>query len=388
MKNSLDDIQRFCDEAAALVKAGLPLDGIAGTSSRVSANKLQALVEGVQKQTADGKSVAEVIDAVDSKTERLVTATVAAGLASGKLQHGLEMLGDVAADVKVIRQRLKAALVYPAIVMVIAAGLFSFFIRHFLVVTAEAMQEPYGSLSPVLQTLLAWDQQYSWWPIAIPIVIVLLVVIPIFCRPAGIINLRGTENLMKLIPGVRPVLTSLQFYHASRVLSLLIHHGVPLNEALVIAGTCSERTGLNAAFRKAAKNLEAGETLSGSTSSNAIPAGETLANETQSEKAKLGKRISGKLDAVWKPGQLPPLLAVALKESNGSEARLKLSLTGVTSHYHRRLQTGLMILRQYVPVGLTVFLAGTTVLLYSVAVFWPMVELYSSFVQEGDINNQ
>lgn len=363
MQNSLDDIKIFCDEAAALVKAGLPLDGIAGTSSKVSARRLQTLVEDVQKQTADGKSVSQIIDSVDSKTERLITATVAAGLASGQLQYGLEMLGDVAADVKVMRQRLKAALIYPAVIMVIAAGLFSFFIRHFLVVTATAMQQPYGSLSPVLQTLVTWDQQYWWWPISIPIAMVLLVVIPLFCNPAGIINLRGTENLVKLIPGVRPVLTSLQFYHASRILSLLIHNNVPLNEALIIAGTCSERTGLNFAFRKVAKDLESGKPISG-----------TQSSESQNQG--------------WRSGQLPPLLAVALKDSDSSEARLKLSLTGVTSHYHRRLETGLMILRQYVPVGLTVFLAGTTVLLYSVAVFWPMVELYNSFVQEGDLRIQ
>ena len=358
MQKTPEDTKLFCDEAAALVRAGLPLDGMAGTSSRVSAGKLQTLVETVQRQIADGKSVAEVIDSAPSATERLVTATVAAGLASGKLQDSLEMLGDVASDVKLIRQRLKAALMYPALIMVIACGLFAFFIRHFLVATTQAMHGPQSSLSPVLATLLEWDQVYWWWPLGIPIAMVLLVVIPLFCRPAGIINLRGTENLVKLIPGVRAVLTSLQFYHASRVLSLLIHNSVPLSEALVISGTCSERAGLNSAFRKAAGDLESGDLASAG------------------------------IDQMWKSGQLPPLLAVALKDSNGSEQRLKLSLTGVTSHYHRRLETGLLILRQYVPVGLTVFVAGTTVLLYSVSVFWPMVELYTSFVQEGDLEIQ
>lgn len=358
MQKSLEDIKLYCDEAAALVRAGLPLDGIAGTSSRLTASKLLTVVESVQQQTANGKSVTEIIDSADSATERLVTATVAAGLASGQLEHSLEMLGDVAADVKQIRQRLKAALIYPALIMVIACGLFAFFIRHFLVATASAMHSPPGSLSPVLQTLLEWDQQFWWWPIAVPVAMVLLVVVPLFCRPAGIIQLRGTEKLVKLIPGVCPVLTSLQFYHASRVLSLLVHNSVPLSPALVIAGTCSERTGLNSAFRKAAVDLESGN---------------------------LG---NAKIHQMWKSGQLPPLLAVALKNSDGSEQRLKLSLTGVTSHYHRRLETGMVILRQYVPIGLTVFLAGTTVLLYSVAVFWPMVELYTSFVQEGELGIQ
>lgn len=358
MQNSPDNIKLFCDEAAALVRAGLPLDGIAGTSSRLSATKLKAIVESVQQQTANGASTTEVIDAASSAPDRLVTATVAAGLASGKLEHSLEMLGDVASDVKQIRQRLKAALIYPAFIMIIATGLFTFFIRHFLVATAQAMQTPESSLSPVLQMLFNWDQQFWWWPILVPVAMVLLVVVPFFCRPAGVIQLRGTEKLVKLIPGVPAVLTSLQFYHASRVLSLLIHQNVPLNAALVIAGTCSERTGLNAAFREAARDLEAGELA-----------------ET-------------KIDRLWKSGRLPPLLAVALKNSDGSEQRLQLSLTGVTSHYHRRLETGMTILRQYVPIGLTIFLAGTTVLLYSVAVFWPMVELYTNIVQEGDLGIQ
>ncbi len=358
MQKPLEDIKLFCDEASALVRAGLPLDGIASTSSRLSATKLKVLVESIQQQTANGESIAEIIDATKSAPDRLVTATVAAGLASGKLEHSLEMLGDVAADVKQIRQRLKSALIYPALIMVIATGLFTFFIRHFLVATAQAMRTPESSLSPILQTLFNWDQQFWWWPSMIPVAMLLLVVAPVFYRPAGIIQLRGTEKLVKLIPGVPSVLTSLQFYHASRVLALLIHQNVPLNTALVIAGTCSERTGLKAAFREAAQHLEAGE----------------LADS--------------KIQQLWKRGQLPPLLAVALKNSDSSEQRLKLSLTGVTSHYHRRLETGMTILRQYVPIGLTIFLAGTTVLLYSVAVFWPMAELYTSIMQEGDLGIQ
>ncbi|MEP3481654.1 MAG: type II secretion system F family protein [Fuerstiella sp.] len=358
MQKSLEDIKLFCDEASALVRAGLPLDGIAGTSSRLSATKLKALVESIQQQTANGEPIAKIIDATRSAPDRLVTATVAAGLASGKLEHSLEMLGDVAADVRQVRQRLKSALIYPASIMVIATGLFAFFIRHFLVATAQALLTSKGSLSPVLQTLFDWDQQFWWWPIMVPLAMVLVVVVPLFCRPAGIIQLRGTEKLVKLIPGVSGVLTSLQFYHASRVLSLLIHQNVPLNTALVISGACSERTGLNAAFREAAQRLEAGE----------------LADS--------------KIQGLWKHGQLPPLITVALKNSNCSEQRLKLSLTGVTSHYHRRLETGMTILRQYVPIGLTIFVAGTTVLLYSVAVFWPMVELYANIIQEGDLGTQ
>lgn len=359
MQTSLEDIKELCDEASALVKVGLPLDGLSAFSSESAGNEIRGIVQQVQEQTASGKSVAQIIDATPQGPERLLTAAVAGGLASGRLEASLEMLGDVASDMLQIRHRLTAALIYPIIIIVIASGLTWLITTQLFFRLAQATQGAFGGLSPTLRTvvttLLDWHQQFPWWPLAVPVAVAASLVIPLFLNRSGIVGMRGPEKLLLLIPGVRSVLTSLQFYHASRVLSLLIDNNISLADALAISAACSERSGLRDAFKKAANDLNNGQ----------------LAQT--------------RIDQLWQSGQLPPLIAVALKDSNGSEQQLKLSLTGVTSHYQRRLDAGMLVLRQYVPVGLTVILGGTTVLLYAIAVFWPIVAFYTSIVQEGDV---
>lgn len=362
MPTSLQDIHQFCDEATALIKAGLPLEGVSAFSSRSAGQHLQAAIEDVQKQTAAGKSVSEIIDSKPKGPGRLVTAAIAGGLSAGRLETSLEMLGDVASDMLKIRQRLRSALIYPILIMVIASGLTWLITVRLLSVLSDGTKDGLGSFSPALKTVVAtfldWNRQFPNWPLVIPAAVLAFIVVPFFLRRSGIVGLRGPEKLLLLIPGVRSVMTSLQFFHTSRVLSLLIQNNIPLPDALAISGACSERAGLNSAFRKAAADL---------------------AN---------GKLSDGRIDGMWKSGQLPPLIAVALKDSNGSEQQLKLTLSGVTAHYQRRLESGMLILRQYVPIGLTVFLGGTTVLVYAIIVFWPVFSFYTSIVQEGSMGLQ
>lgn len=354
MPNPLEEIKLFSEETRAIVRAGLPLDGLPGSSSAAARKTLGNVVSEIRGKTDNGLALSEIVDQVpDSK--KMMVACVAAGLKSGRLEQSLELLGDVATDVLEIRRRIRAALVYPCVIILIATGLFWLISRVFLHVISKAVQTGGGGFSRALEQLLVWDRQYSWWPWLIPVSMLLFVIVPFFCRPRGLLSLRGPEKLMLLIPGVSWLLTNLQFYTASRIFSLLVHNQVPLADSLVIAGASSEHAGLNRSFRAAAQLSERGEL-----------------DELQ-------------IDDLWKSGSLPPLLAVALKDSQGSEDRLKRTLSGVTSHYLRRLDSGLQALRDYVPVGLTVFLAGTAVLLFAIAIFWPMVEFYSSIIEDASL---
>ena len=151
---------------------------------------------------------------------------------------------------------------------------------------------------------------------------------------------------MYLIPGVRGTVRELRFYNLARILSLLVERDLPLNDALRLSGACSGSKYLEAACMEAANRVERGE----------LPG------------------ISDSRE--WNPGDLPPLLAVGVRQAVLHEEQLTQRLSGIVGYYRRRLHTSLVWLQSVVPVALLMVIAGTAVILYSLTVFWPVVQIF------------
>jgi type II secretory pathway component PulF len=80
---------------------------------------------------------------------------------------------------------------------------------------------------------------------------------------AGLLGSRfaGTRRLLCGVPVMGPVLRGLALARFSQMLSLLIESGVPLDEALVLAGDAAGDAELGADCRTAAVGVRAGHTL-------------------------------------------------------------------------------------------------------------------------------
>jgi type II secretory pathway component PulF len=131
------------------------------------------------------------------------------------------------------------------------------------------------------------------------------------------------------------------------MLSLLTERGLPMQDALTLAGGASGSARLENACRDMAVRVQRGQSLS----DDALP-GMSLRN------------------------RLPSLLHVCLKQVEHNEARMVHRLRSVAEFYRNRLQRNTAWVRLLMPVVLFIVIGGGSVLLYATMIFWPVTELY------------
>ena len=343
MSVKLEDIQNISNEVSSIVRAGLPLESGLAQSSTAQLSRLASMIT---KQLEDGVSPDKLVSDSPDHATRMLTAAVAVGVRSGRLADSIELMGNLASDLIGLRRRVLQSLSYPLIVLLVGILLFMTWIHWFLGKAYDLMTDR-GSTGGLLPRLIEFDQHCWWWPLAIPIAVLLVAAWWTMTGRASSMAFRGPERILLLLPGVGAVVRDLQFYLLTRLLTQMIERKQPLHESLVLAGACSGSAGLEAACNRASRQVEAGV--------NAFPPVQE-----------------------WQQGQLPPLLAACLNQPDGNEELLIRRLEGIAGHYRRRLNVNLTWLRHVVPVAMFVIIGGSTVALFSLAFFWPVVEVYRS----------
>ena len=346
MPATLEDISNLSNEVRALVQAGLPLESHLADAGAGHSRQLEQLTESISKSLSEGQSLDVAIRDNEAGAPRMLAAAVAAGVQTGELGQTVEMMGDMADDLVDLRRRILQSISYPLTVIAMALGLFFVFVRSFLASVRVMLQDHGYHGATTLRRFLEFDHQYWWWPLVIPAVGVVLVIVWVFSGRAASMAFRGPERLLFLLPGVGGMIRDLRFYNLSRMLSLMVDRHIPLNDALRLAGACSGDHRLDAACQAVAVKVENGDSL------NAAHQG------------------------AWRTGQLPPLLSVCLQHTSNNEDQLKLRLRSVFSFYRRRLHVSVLWLRNVVPIAMFVILGGGSVVLYAITVFWPVAELY------------
>ena len=87
--------------------------------------------------------------------------------------------------------------------------------------------------------LLEWNREMPGWTLLIPLAGFVLFVLWMMSGRAAAMAFKGPERLFLLLPGVGALVRDLRYYTLSRMLSLLTERGLPLQEALTLAGGAS-----------------------------------------------------------------------------------------------------------------------------------------------------
>ncbi|MEQ9409680.1 MAG: type II secretion system F family protein [Fuerstiella sp.] len=346
MPVTLEDIRNLSHEVRALVQAGLPLESHLAEAGTGHGQRLQQLTQSISDRLAQGESLEDTVRDSRIGAPRMLTAAVAAGVRTGRLNETIEMLGDMADDLVELRRRILQSITYPLTVVAMALLLFFVFIRAFLSRVEVLLDDHTLHGSIVLRQLIELDSQFWWWPLVIPGAAGICVAVWVFSGRAASMAFQGPERLLFLLPGVGGMIRDLQFYNLSRMLSLMIDRGIPLTDALQLAGACCGNGQLDEACQRTAAAIQRGD----------VPAANHRDN--------------------WRPGALPPLLLAGLRQAGQHEQQFRERLSSVAGYYQRRLHVSVLWLRNVVPVAMFVILGGGSVALYAFSVFWPVTEIY------------
>ena len=351
-KLSLEDMQALSEEISHLVKAGMPLEESLAQAGMGRGARLTQVMKSLSDGLSQGKSLPELIQQESVGSPRMLASAIGAGIQSNSLSLAVEMMGDFAADIVDLRNRLLQAAAYPLTVVLVASVLLILFVQKTLDLFLETIQSWDLKINWILLKLLEWNQAAPWWTYIFPVGLILLTGLWMISGRAATMAFSGPEKLFLLLPGVRALVRDLQNYTLTRMLSLLTDRGIPLSDALTLAGSASGSVRLEQACHELARNVEIGEGITGS------PAGLRTAIRNV-------RQFS-----------LPPLLDVCLQQVQHSEDRMVLRLRAVADFYRNRLERNFAWLRLLMPFVMFVVIAGSCALMYSIMVFWPAAELY------------
>jgi type IV pilus assembly protein PilC len=346
-KVKLETFLIFNQQFLTLIKAGLPILGsLELLARRQKLLHFRGQLEDVAARVKTGESISQAFEA-QGGFPVVYTTTLLAGERSGNLEEVLQRFLDFQRVSLTFRKKLKASLIYPALLVVMVIALFIFLIT-FVVPRFAQLYEQLGTKLPALTIfLLDLGQQAQHYGIYVGMVVgIILFLIYRWAKTDAGANL--IDRVRISLPLIGSVWLKYQVGLFSRTLSTLLTGGLPLVPSL--------------------------ETAARSIDSRQIASAVYKSVETVRE----GKGLSASLEQT----KVFPELAIEMIEVGESTGALPQMLNSVAEFFEEDVQTNLTaamsLIEPLILIGMG--LVVTTIL---IALYWPIFSLSAAGAAGG-----
>ena len=231
---SQDDIAMMTREIATLLRAGLPLDRAVEVVINLSANdEVADILDAVRQDVRGGSSLYAAMEAQKGVFSRFYLNMIRAGEAGGALEIVLTRLSEFMERSKDLRETVKSALVYPAI-LVLVAVVSVVVLLIFVVPQFTQMFEESGKALPLpTQIVIAAGEFFQawWWALIGGSLALFIMFRRQMADPDS--RYRWDERFLAL-PLVGDLIAKIEMARFSRTLGTLLDNGVSLLGALSI----------------------------------------------------------------------------------------------------------------------------------------------------------
>ena len=253
----------FTRQLSTLVGAGLPLSASLRTVVEQTENKgMQAVGEEILAATESGKSLYEAFSAHPNVFNGVYLALIQAGEKSGTLDIALKRLADQEEKDAAMLGKIRGALVYPAIILVVIIAVLLFMM--FAVVPQvrdlyEDMGEELPGLTQGLVNLTDFVVNF-WWLILLVLVGVIAGAFFFVKRtPAG----KKVADTFKIhVPLFGGLFRKLYVSRFARTSEMLLSSGVPMVDSITIAIESVSNSVVEAEYTKSIELVKGGKSLS------------------------------------------------------------------------------------------------------------------------------
>lgn len=294
----------FYREVGSLIRAGIPITRtleiiIESPESGV----FRPLLAGARDAVREGVPFAEALAEASSAVTPFEKALISVGERSGALGEVVEMLAGYVEEQQYIADRVKTALIYPAIVIVVAVVIATAVFTFVLPSTNKYLVEMNIPIPAVTRFLLGFGRMFVAWigPVAAIVVAGLLYA---RYRIRTDLSFRRTVDRfcfrLPLIGRGRSIMANLRF---SRSLSVLLRGGVPLLEGVDMAGRAVGSSWIEGQMKDAVEAIRNGSSLADAIRtipplSSSLP-GWIQAGEASGELESLLGKVSERYEKRW-----------------------------------------------------------------------------------------
>jgi type IV pilus assembly protein PilC len=255
------EVAIFARQFATMVNSGLSLIRTLSILEDQTENATLARIVGeVRSDVEKGSSLSVAMEKHPKVFTELFVAMIKAGEVGGVLDETLERLADMMEAAHALRSKVKSAMAYPVVVLVLVVGIV-FAMLTFVVPMFEGMYAELGGDLPVPTKILiaAGNIMKQWW-----YVVILLSAMSAYGlrRYVKTVDGRARWDALKLrLPIFGKLVHKTALSRFSRSLSVLSRSGVPILSALEIVAQTAGNKVMSRAIDDVQASVKQGESL-------------------------------------------------------------------------------------------------------------------------------
>ena len=256
-------IMLFTRQLATLADAGLPLlKGLHVLQRQEKTPQFRAALQGMAESVEGGSTFAESLAQYPGIFTPFYVNMVRAGETSGALQSILTRLAEFMEKSQKIRNKVKGAMVYPLVVMVMAAVILAvlmvFVIPKFKEIFDDLLQ---GRSLPLLTEIVIGASTFiaQKWYIGLGVIVGAVVLFKTFSKTAA--GQQALDRIKLKVPVFGSLVRKTAIGNFARTLGTLLTGGVPILQALNIVREVTNNAVLSAAVSHVHDSVKEGETI-------------------------------------------------------------------------------------------------------------------------------
>ncbi|MEP1267973.1 MAG: type II secretion system inner membrane protein GspF [Marinobacter sp.] len=255
------DLALVTRQLATLIQSGIPIEQALSAAAQQSTKpRIRSMLIAIRAKVMEGYSLADSLGEFPRAFPRLYRSTVAAGEHAGHLDLVLNRLADYTEARQEARQKIQLAAIYPIILSVVAIAIVVFLLTYVVPDIIEVFVKQGQELPALTAAMLAVSDFLGNYGIYLLILIIIALVAFRWSLKKPSFRLRFHKSLLNM-PLFSGMVRGVNTARYASTLSILTTSGVPLVEAMRIAGEVLSNDHLREELRDAARKVSEGGSL-------------------------------------------------------------------------------------------------------------------------------
>jgi type IV pilus assembly protein PilC len=257
------DLLVFTRQFSVMIDAGLPLvQGLEIIATQADNHEFRRVLMDVKLRVESGSTFADALAQHPKVFDELFTQLVRAGEIGGILDTILQRLGAYIEKNEKLKRRVKGAMVYPSIVLVVAVGV-TLVMLMFVTPTFEKMFKDFGGAMPAPTQFLIDVSHFltGYWYFVFGIPVALFIAWRTWVSTDG--GRRQWDAFILKLPVIGPLIRKIAVARFTRTLGTMLSSGVPILDALEIVAKSAGNKTIERAILTVRARIAEGKNIAG-----------------------------------------------------------------------------------------------------------------------------
>lgn len=255
----------FSRQMSTLINAGLPLiQSLRSVSAQTQSESFKVVINQIINEIEAGSAFSVALAKHPKVFNEIYISLIAAGEASGTLDKALERIAYQQEKDAEIISKVRGAMAYPAIVILVMVGVVGFMVVKVLPQVEGIYKDMPGASLPLVTKIMLAISHFTikyWW------LVLALLVLSIFVtsRYARTVGGRRVIDKYKMVAWpLGPLFMKLYMARFARTANTLVASGVPLIQMLNIVAGSINNVHIESSIKRATEKVKGGKALSDS----------------------------------------------------------------------------------------------------------------------------